>query len=262
MGVRLTSPAANSLTKLASAFKAQFKKDLVANYGYRPYDDQVKVFKENYDHTPRAGRTSSNGGLKWWNGRVWYRKDGKAVAAQPGFSNHGWGLAVDLGGIKSFTSAEYKWLASNAPRYGWTNDEGRKISEYWHWVYDINRDKSRLTKVSLKIDGDFGPATQKEWQRQLGKLTVDGDFGSNSVKRLKVRLNGKDGHGGFELEGGKLNATGTLDARTIKAVQKLINVWYERGEITLTDGKLKVDGKMGSRTIKALQKTLNEGLWK
>lgn len=257
----MTTSAARSLKQLAAKFKAEFKKDLVANYGYRSYNDQVKVFKANYDFTPRAGNTYANGGIKWWQGRAWHKKSGKAVAAQPGFSNHGWGTAIDFGGLKSFTSAEYLWLAKNAPYYGWTNTEGKSIREYWHWVYNINQDKSRITKVSLKITGNFDTATQKEWQRQLGNLKVDGDFGSDSVKRLKVRLNAKDGHGGFELTGGKLSTTGTLDARTIKAVQKLINIWYERGEITLTSGPLAVDGKFGTRTVKALQKTLNEGLW-
>lgn len=266
-GVQLTPAASDSMGRLRVAFKKEFGKELVVSYGYRSGAVQERIFLSRYDHTPRKGNTYANGGIINWRGRTWHKKAGVAPAAAPYTSNHGLGRAVDLGsGVGSFSSKEYKWMSANAPKYGWTNTEGARIREAWHWVYNSANDKMRPTAstkpAGLKIDGDLGVNTNKEWQRQLGNLKVDGDFGEASVKRLKARLNGKDGHGGFELTGGKLSATGTLDARTIKAVQKLLNIWAERGEFTLVDGALKVDGKLGSRTVKALQKSLNEGLWK
>ncbi|WP_231839593.1 M15 family metallopeptidase [Blastococcus saxobsidens] len=38
-----------------------------------------------------------------------------ALAAVPGTSNHGWGLAVDLcGGIQAFGTPQYAWMVANA----------------------------------------------------------------------------------------------------------------------------------------------------
>ena len=63
-----------------------------------------------------------------------------ALAAVPGTSNHGWGLAVDLcGGLRSFGTAQYAWMAANAPRFGWSNPpwaaQGQGREEPWHWEF-------------------------------------------------------------------------------------------------------------------------------
>lgn len=57
------------------------------------------------------------------------------VAAKPGHSNHQGGLAMDLGGVNGFDSAAYKWLADNAPSFGFSGDEGKRVGEAWHWTY-------------------------------------------------------------------------------------------------------------------------------
>ena len=65
------------------------------------------------------------------------------LAAVPGTSNHGWGLAVDMcePGTKpmGFTTPTYAWLTANASRFGWTHpgwaDPGRGQEEPWHWEY-------------------------------------------------------------------------------------------------------------------------------
>lgn len=56
------------------------------------------------------------------------------VAARPGYSNHQNGRAIDIAVGGSFTSPTYIWLAENAPRFGFTNDEGKAINEPHHWV--------------------------------------------------------------------------------------------------------------------------------
>lgn len=63
------------------------------------------------------------------------------LAARPGTSNHGWGVAVDLcGGAQSFGTAQYEWLSLNAERLGWTNPGWAQRSgsrpEPWHWEFD------------------------------------------------------------------------------------------------------------------------------
>ena len=47
-----------------------------------------------------------------------------ALAAVPGTSNHGWGLAVDLcGGIEHYGTPQYTWLKANAGRFGFLHSD-------------------------------------------------------------------------------------------------------------------------------------------
>lgn len=59
------------------------------------------------------------------------------VAARPGFSNHGWGMAVDIYTpvYGSSSSPQHKWLQHWAPQFGWTWDTGRASGESWHWEF-------------------------------------------------------------------------------------------------------------------------------
>lgn len=69
---------------------------------------------------------------------VYAQKPG--LAAVPGTSEHGWGLAVDLcGGAESFGSASYDWLKANSTRFefvhpGWAEAGGGR-PEPWHWEF-------------------------------------------------------------------------------------------------------------------------------
>lgn len=75
-------------------------------------------------------------------------------AAQPGFSNHGWGLAMDILGIANpiarlrknkidrasvFKCPVYRWLFENGWKFGIYNPEvlrnGSSVDEWWHWEY-------------------------------------------------------------------------------------------------------------------------------
>ena len=85
-------------------------------------------------------------------------------------------------------------------------------------------------RTKLNVDGDWGPLTTKELQRQL-KVTVDGNFGPQSTKALQKKL--------------KVKADGVFGPVTKKALQKKL--------------KVTVDGYVGPQTIKALQKALNKG---
>lgn len=62
------------------------------------------------------------------------------LAAIPGTSNHGWGVAVDLcGGINSYSTATHEWMRANAPAYGWILPSWARATgsmpEPWHWEY-------------------------------------------------------------------------------------------------------------------------------
>ncbi|NHC43993.1 hypothetical protein G9H72_01785 [Motilibacter sp. K478] len=62
------------------------------------------------------------------------------LAAIPGTSNHGWGVAVDLcDGVESFGTPQHEWLVLNATAYGWYHpawaDATGSRPEPWHWEY-------------------------------------------------------------------------------------------------------------------------------
>lgn len=76
--------------------------------------------------------------------QVRLKKEKGPFAAKPGTSNHGWGVALDLGTrINSFTSAEHKWMVAHGHEYGWVNpawardnNPGNGQQEPWHWEHD------------------------------------------------------------------------------------------------------------------------------
>jgi LAS superfamily LD-carboxypeptidase LdcB len=64
----------------------------------------------------------------------------RGLAAPPGTSNHGDGVAVDLcGGIESFGTKAHAWMRANAGRFGWVHPSWAgprgKRPEPWHWEY-------------------------------------------------------------------------------------------------------------------------------
>jgi peptidoglycan hydrolase-like protein with peptidoglycan-binding domain len=87
---------------------------------------------------------------------------------------------------------------------------------------------------TLKVDGDFGPATTAAMQRSLNKhhsagLVVDGGFGPKTKTALQKAL--------------KVTADGKIGAVTVRALQHHVGA--------------KVDGVWGSDTTKHLQTALN-----
>lgn len=110
-GHALRCDAAERLDALAAKFQAAFGHPLAITDSYRSLDAQIalKAIKP-------------------------------VLAAVPGTSQHGWGLAVDLGGtVPSGTSPEYIWLRTNAPDYGWDNPAWARPSgskpEPWHFEF-------------------------------------------------------------------------------------------------------------------------------
>ena len=86
--MRLRCDAAEQLDVLNAAYRAQFGTDLVVNDSYRSYAGQVA-----------CKRTKGY------------------LCATPGTSNHGSGIAVDLGGgIDSFGTKQHRWMAAQRAR--------------------------------------------------------------------------------------------------------------------------------------------------
>ncbi|WP_432457692.1 M15 family metallopeptidase [Cellulomonas iranensis] len=102
-GHRLWQPAAQQLTRLIDDARAQGVTIGITD-SYRTYDTQVDLVR-------RKGLYSQGG-----------------LAATPGTSDHGWGLAVDL----RLDDRAQAWMRANADRYGFAEDTPR---EPWHWAY-------------------------------------------------------------------------------------------------------------------------------
>lgn len=100
---RMWAPAAQALGRLRDAAAADGVTIGVTD-GYRTYDEQADLVR-------RKGLYSQGG-----------------LAAAPGTSQHGWGLAADLG----LDSAGLAWMRTNATRFGFAQTTPR---ESWHWEY-------------------------------------------------------------------------------------------------------------------------------
>lgn len=112
LGVPLRREAAGALDALNFYYKQRFGKSLTALEGMRGIAAQ-QFYYDRYVN----------------------RRPGWTVAAKPGTSMHGWGLAVDLGGpIQSSATAEHAWTAAHAPLFGW-EWTGVDFGEPWHFDY-------------------------------------------------------------------------------------------------------------------------------
>jgi LAS superfamily LD-carboxypeptidase LdcB len=133
-GGRLHHQAARAWVALWVAAKAAGI-NLTWTHGgtYRPLDQQERLFLSRFTTTRLPGRPQ-----RTWGGQTWWLKPGVAMAATPGGSNHGWGLAIDLAHgthpdtAKSTTRATTNWLIGNAESLGWSFE---LQSEPWHVRY-------------------------------------------------------------------------------------------------------------------------------
>jgi hypothetical protein len=106
---RLRSDAATSFDALAHAYQQHFGSKPCITDSYRSLAAQIDVYR---------------------------RKPG--LAAHPGYSNHGWGLALDLcGGLQTAGSPQDVWMHENAEQFGWIHPAWAEPSgskpEAWHW---------------------------------------------------------------------------------------------------------------------------------
>lgn len=108
----LRADAAIAFYRLNAAYAARFGEALCVTSAYRSLGEQQRIYA---------------------------RQPG--MAAVPGSSLHGVGLAVDFcGGVQQFGSVQYSWMVANAERFGWYHPAWAMGSQFepWHWEYDAD----------------------------------------------------------------------------------------------------------------------------
>ena len=108
-GHALRADAARAFVRLARAFTAAYGIQLCLTDSYRSLQVQRTLARQK----PR-------------------------LAARPGTSEHGWGVAVDLAcGAESFGTRTHEWLVTHAGAHGWHQpswaQRGGSRPEPWHW---------------------------------------------------------------------------------------------------------------------------------
>ncbi len=107
----LQQDAAAAFDLLSREYAREFARPICVTDSYRSYDEQVAL-----------KRSKPN------------------LAATPGNSKHGWGVATDLcDGVQQFDSPTHTWLLDNAAQFGWFHPAWAEPSgskpEAWHWEY-------------------------------------------------------------------------------------------------------------------------------
>lgn len=89
------------------------------------------------------------------------------LAATPGKSNHGWGLALDLAsGVNISTHPAHRWMDEHAHEYGWVNPAWAQTWKFepWHWEYVPHLDRHAGAELTARPAtgasvGGLGPIT-------------------------------------------------------------------------------------------------------
>lgn len=110
-GHQLRYDAATAFNRLSRFHQRVQGRPLCVNDSYRSYSEQADVYRR----TPN-------------------------LAAVPGTSRHGWGIALDLcGGVQSFGTPAYRWMKAYGPRFGWIHpawaEPSGSMPEAWHWEF-------------------------------------------------------------------------------------------------------------------------------
>ena len=110
-GHALRADAAAAFARLDAASTAERGTGLCVTDSYRSYAQQVDVFARK-----------------------------PQLAAVPGTSRHGYGVALDLGcGVERFDTEAHRWMQRVGPRYGWVHPAWAgpdgSMPEPWHWEH-------------------------------------------------------------------------------------------------------------------------------
>ena len=99
-------------------------------------------FQRDEQRLPEAGRIGLcvADAYRSFSEQVAIKLERPGLAAAPGTSQHGLGLAVDLcGGVQDFGAPAHLWMQQNAPLYGWFQpawaDSTGVLPEPWHWEF-------------------------------------------------------------------------------------------------------------------------------
>ncbi|MQA82250.1 MAG: hypothetical protein GEV10_27950 [Streptosporangiales bacterium] len=106
---QLRADAAYAFADMNAAYVQKFGKKMCISDSYRNLSEQQAVYSQK-----------------------------PGLAAIPGKSNHGWGLALDLGcGVNQYGSPQFNWLKQNSQRFGWIHPAWAESNPFepWHWEY-------------------------------------------------------------------------------------------------------------------------------
>lgn len=211
-GGLMYAPVASEFNKMYdAALAAGFKLKNVGDY--RSFEGQLSMFMDRYVTTD-----TGSGVTRKYEGKTWWLKKGKAPSAAPDptglkGSNHGWGLAIDLGydvngKLTSMGGKCFEWMCANAPKYGFYlqgSDPKSKEFEAWHWQYclgDAFPDGTAQPTPAVSTPAPTGGGMKFDYpgtpvglgskgasaalvQAVIG-AKADGDFGPKSVASLKA----------------------------------------------------------------------------
>jgi hypothetical protein len=141
----LRKDAAASWNRACEQVEAETGLQLTVRGWTRSLGEQRTFFFQRY----RRGARSPFGDYRTYDGAVYGRVTG-AAAAVPGYSNHGWGLAVDVndfGGVGEFGDKRRCRAFPILAEHGWTETEGRRVSEPWHLVYSPTADRGSTRRT-------------------------------------------------------------------------------------------------------------------
>lgn len=107
---------------------------------YRSYTIQLSTFLNRYYPVTygayRLTRSSRRKMFNYGGSKYWVLRDGMAPSAAPGSSNHGLGIAIDVGVLRSdgvvvsiTSSPAWPWILANASKYGFSWEDQ---IEPWH----------------------------------------------------------------------------------------------------------------------------------
>jgi len=172
-----------------------------SNDSYRPLEVQRSLFKSRYTREPNGNshrNWDSNGDGKK---ERWFLKDRHlAVAAVPGTSNHGFGLACDF--VLDKAGKILSWLVKHADEYGFSAE---LQSEAWHWRY---------------IAGDAIPAATLAYEED------DMAFTEAQMRAFAWQYNGRGLDDNDQSPGGNLSTLGAFNEilLTVRAIAKKVEL--------------------------------------
>lgn len=138
-GGRMFLRAAEDFSDLYAAAKAAGIE--LANIGdYRPYEAQKALFEQRYSKRDEGRKPTVT---RVVDGETYFLRKGMSPSSTPGKSNHGFGLAIDLGErssgkIVALAGKTLKWMCENAPKYNFflqSSDPSSPEFEAWHWQW-------------------------------------------------------------------------------------------------------------------------------
>lgn len=205
---------------------------------YRSLTEQVAILKKYY-YAVSGGRRP---GDRSYNGVTYRKRSGFPAAASPGHSNHGTGTAIDI-----HSTGIQNWFKNNGRKYGWTWDEGKRLGESWHFVYNPSLD-------SIKSEGLLDHA----WVQKVVGATPDGKIGTGTIEKIKAwqKANGltPDGKVGAgtkaKMLGKAVQDVGDIVASAVQSKSVTMNTDYKvesrptknvyKGRIREKDGERQV----------------------